>query len=68
MRRPTISNTMTSDVVQSSKNSLCDDQIKSMTEYIEKMRCRLEETHMPNFLSPKLGIVGGLRPPKVLKT
>jgi hypothetical protein len=30
MRRPTAINTMTSDVVQSPKNSLCDDRIKSM--------------------------------------
>jgi hypothetical protein len=35
----TISYTMTSDVVQSPKRSVCDDQIKSMNKYIEKMRC-----------------------------
>jgi hypothetical protein len=30
MRHPIVSNTMTSDVVQYPKNSLCDDRIKSM--------------------------------------
>jgi hypothetical protein len=43
MWHPTVSNTMTSDIVQSPKNSLCDDQIKSMTEDIEKMTHALEK-------------------------
>jgi hypothetical protein len=43
MLHPTVSNTMTSDVFQSPKNSLCDNGIKSVDEYIKELRRKLEK-------------------------
>jgi hypothetical protein len=54
MCHPTVSNAMTSDVVQFPKNSLCDNQIKSVDEYIEELRCKLEKVCTSNSLSRKL--------------
>jgi hypothetical protein len=46
---------MTSDVIQSPKNSLCDNQIKSVDEYIEELRCKLEKMCTSNSLLRELG-------------
>jgi CRISPR/Cas system-associated protein Csx1 len=51
---PTISDDMSSNEIQSIKNSF-DDQIKLMKESLDGMTCALENFHMPNFLSHKLG-------------
>jgi hypothetical protein len=38
---------MTSNVIQSPKNSLCDNRIKSVDEYIEELRLKLEKYVRP---------------------
>jgi hypothetical protein len=46
---------MTSDIIQYPKNSLCDNRIKSVDEYIEELRCKLEKMRMSNSLLQELG-------------
>ena len=51
---PTIGDARSADDIPSIKNSF-DNRTKSITEDIEKMTHALGKTHMPNFLSHKLG-------------
>jgi hypothetical protein len=51
---PTIGDARSADDIPSIKISF-DNRIKSITEDIERMAHALEKTHMPNFLSHKLG-------------
>jgi hypothetical protein len=51
---PTISDARSADDIPSIKISF-DNRIKSITEDIERMTHALGKTHMPNFLSHKLG-------------
>jgi hypothetical protein len=51
---PTVSNAMTSDVIQSPKSSLCDNRIKIVDEYIEELRRKLEKMCTSNFLLREL--------------
>jgi hypothetical protein len=51
---PMIGDARSTDDIPSIKISF-DNRIKSITEDIEKMSHALEKTHMPNFLSHKLG-------------
>jgi hypothetical protein len=51
---PTIGDARSADDIPSIKISF-DNRIKSITEDIEKMAHALGKTHMPNFLSHKLG-------------
>jgi hypothetical protein len=46
---------MTSNVVQSPKNFLCGNHIKSVEEYIEELRHKLEKMRTSNSLSRELG-------------
>lgn len=50
----TISDIVSSDDIQSTKNPF-DDQIKLIKESSDGMTCALENSHIPNFLSHKLG-------------
>jgi hypothetical protein len=52
---PTLCDAMSADDIQSIKISF-DNRIKSIIEDIEKMTHALGKTHIPNFLSHKLGI------------